>query len=133
MATIAPGMKEDVRRKAEMANGRVRPCDGRFLGMALCVQLLGVCRRTRQTGEDSQMPGLVKKIAGIEEGGPIEYEGAVPDGETWQEGVGGKRFLSNREANLTKEMDDAVDNQWLCHEKARTRRVETEVMASYVL
>jgi len=88
---------------------------------------------THETGEDGQMPGLVKKIAGIEEGGPIEYEGVAPDGETSQEGIGGKRFLSYREANLTKEMDDAVDKQWLCHEKARTRRVETDVMASYVL
>jgi hypothetical protein len=100
MATIAPGMKEHVGKKPEMTNSRVRPCDGRFLGMTLCVQVLGGCRMTHETGKHSQMPGLVKKIAGIEEGGPIEYEGAIPDGETWQEGVGGKRFLSYREANL---------------------------------
>jgi hypothetical protein len=137
MATIAPGMKEDVSRKPEMANGCVRPCNGRFLGMALRVQGLGVCRLTLRTGEDSQMSGLVKKIAGMEEGGPVEYEGAIPDGETWQEGVGGKGLLQHREADLAKEVDDEVDKQWLCHATADERDVWKRrirwFMASYVV
>jgi len=70
---------------------------------------------THKTGEYGQVPSLVKKIAGITQGGPVEYEGAIPDGETWQEGVGGKRLFEHREASLTKELDDVIDERWLCH------------------